>query len=191
MTSSTPEQPQPLVCKHCSHALGTVDESASGWRLWKWSIDITSSFSKPKANNYNLQKWISARLLFLIENQGVRKFHVRPDIPDTCTPTRSLLIWVFTPDLLFSSSVASPAPARQDPTRAIKIFWKPQTWSPPQPGEPESASIEDVVFPGEVFDGLESALRSSQALLPMNARGFQGWEVGLLERFDVDEVGDV
>jgi hypothetical protein len=135
---------------------------------------------------YSTQKWITARLLYLIENTGLRKFHIHPTTPtlDTASvsSTPSLLVWVFTPDLLFSSSM--PSPGRLDPTRSMKVFYQPQTWQPLKPGEPESASIEDVEFPEELFLELRKALHESQKVLPPTARNFQGWEVGLLERFD-------
>jgi hypothetical protein len=74
----------------------------------------------------------------------------------------------------------------------MKVFYQPQTWHPLQPGEPESASIEDVEFPAELFAELSSVLEKSQKVLPPTARKFQGWEVGLLQRFDAGDlrVGD-
>lgn len=71
----------------------------------------------------------------------------------------------------------------------MKVFYKQQTWKPLEPGEPESASIEDVEFPDELFEELKKGLEQSQELLPPTARKFQGWDVGLLERFDVGDVG--
>lgn len=70
----------------------------------------------------------------------------------------------------------------------MKVFYQSQTWSPPKPGEVESASIEEVAFPKELYEELQRALEASQKILPVNARKFQGWEVGLLERFDVGEI---
>ncbi|KAF2132633.1 hypothetical protein P153DRAFT_283337, partial [Dothidotthia symphoricarpi CBS 119687] len=182
------QQEDSIVCKHCKHTLGARDESSSGHRIWKWSISLSPSPSAPPTT-YTTQKWISARLLFLIENSGVRKFHIHPPPnklssspsakPDPSTP--SLLLWVFTPDLLFSSSVASPH--RSDPTRAMKVFYKRQTWRPIRPGEVESASVEDVEFPGSLFGEVERVLGESRDVLPVGAREFQGWDVGLLERF--------
>lgn len=71
----------------------------------------------------------------------------------------------------------------------MKVFYQPQTWSPLIPGEPESATIEDVEFPEELFEDLGRTLEESQGLLPATARVFQGWKVGLLERFGVGDVG--
>lgn len=184
-----------VVCKHCGHTLGRRDASADGLRIWKWSLSIsTGSAASPSYSTYSVQKWISARLLYLIDNVGVRKFHIHPPPPSSPTPTPaltpppptpSLLVWVFTPDLLFSSSISRPH--RTDPTRAVKCFFKKQTWAPLQPGEPESATIEDVEFPQELYDELERTLKESQEVVPPTARKFQGWDVGLLERFDVGE----
>lgn len=187
-----------VVCKHCSHTLGRQDTAADGWRIWKWSLSISSGpTSSPSYSTYSVQKWISARLLYLIENVGVRKFHIHPpsiasvstaspdSAPATPPPTPSILAWVFTPDLLFSSSITRPH--RTDPTRAVKCFFKKQRWAPLQPGEPESATIEDVEFPRELYEEMEKTLEESQDVLPATARKFQGWDVGLLERFDVGE----
>jgi len=176
-----------IVCKQCNATLGTPDDASDGWRIWKWNVDIRSS-SLPQTSSpmYSIQKWITARLLYLMENTGLRKFHIHPTTPTIHTASvpsaSSLLVWVFTPDLLFSSSL--PSPGRLDPTRSMKVFYQPQTWQPLKPGEPESASVEDVEFPEELFLELRNALHESQKVLPPTARSFQGWEVGLLERFD-------
>jgi hypothetical protein len=191
-----------VVCKGCNATLGTRDESSFGWRLWKWNLDIRHGSSpQPHWHVYSTQKWISARLLYLVENTGLRKFHIHPVSPTTTASIRdesatpsapqtampSLLVWVFTPDLLFSSSI--PSTGRQDPTRSMKVFYQKQTWKPLEPGEPESASIEDVEFPEELFEELDRVLDESQKVLPPTARKFQGWDVGLLQRFDIGDVG--
>jgi hypothetical protein len=69
----------------------------------------------------------------------------------------------------------------------MKVFYKRQTWAPPHPGEPEKADVDEVAFPIGLFEELERVLRESQYILPVGAREFQGWEVGLVERFDIEE----
>lgn len=158
-------------------------------------------------NSYSAQKWISARFLSLIENTGMRKFIVHPTPAPTPTPTTppphdpsdddakqeqdaretpAFFLWLFTPDLLFSSSI--PSPSRHDPTRAMKIFYKHQAYTPLRPGDPEPAHIEDVAFPPDLYEELDSALQLSQRVLPATARKWGEWNVGLLERFDGGEV---
>lgn len=73
----------------------------------------------------------------------------------------------------------------------MKVFFRKQTWQPLQPGESESASVEEVEFPEDLYEELEDALRLSQRLLPPTTKKFQGWDVGLLERFDVGEMAKV
>ncbi|KAG9188786.1 ubiquitin-protein ligase E3 D [Alternaria panax] len=191
----------PIQCAHCNHMVGTNDPATAGWRIRKWAIGIrsmststtpTSSTSSP--TTYTVQKWITARLLHLIDNTGLRKFHIHTPAPPPPSdsnqenePIPSLLVWVFTPDLLFSSSI--PTPGRLDPTRTMKIFYQKQTWQALKPGEPESAQVEDVEFAGDLYAELEDALERSQRLLPPTAKKFQGWDVGLLERFEVLEAG--
>ncbi|KAL6711863.1 hypothetical protein ACN47E_002906 [Coniothyrium glycines] len=197
LPSKQSSETKALVCQYCAEPVGTRDEAADGWRLQKWSIGMRSSSSPNLPVSYSPAKWISARLLYLIENSGIRKFHIHPAqnnsasalsaLPGPKEPVPSLLVWVFTPDLLFSSSI--PSPNRLDPTRSVKVFYQKQTWQPLQPGEPENASIEDLEFPQDLYTELQEALIASQRLLPPTAKKFQGWDVALLDRFDLADVG--
>ncbi|CAO2656714.1 Nn.00g055170.m01.CDS01 [Neocucurbitaria sp. VM-36] len=200
LTSGNCAPKDSLICKVCDHNLGSQDDASNGWRIRKWCVGVATSDSSPPTT-YATQKWIVARLLYLIENSGVRKFHVHSltptaasssDLPTTLEPQSSvpsLLIWVFSPDLLFSSSIHSPN--RHDPTRSMKVFYQKQTWQPLRPGDPESATVEDVEFPPDLFEEMGKVLEQSQGLLPPTARSFQGWNVGLLERFDGADVSKV
>ncbi|CAI6331593.1 unnamed protein product [Periconia digitata] len=204
-----PSEGNSLVCKQCHHILGIPDANTQGWRVWKWCLSIVGSSSSNDDSDrdhaitpqitttttmtYNVQKWISARLLFLAENMGVRKFHIYSESSTSPSPSQtpvpSLLIWLFTPDLFYSSSITSTSHAAgTTPTRALKIFYRHQTYAPPQPGDMESTSIEDVGFPALLWDELRDGLGRSQRVLPESARVFQGWEVGLLERFDGGDI---
>ncbi|KAJ9646598.1 hypothetical protein H2199_002647 [Coniosporium tulheliwenetii] len=116
----------------CGALVGTVDERAEGFKLWKWAVVL------------------------------------------------SFGLWVFTPDLSFSSSKHQEE--RDDPTRAMKIFWK----DAPEKVE-SSFSSEELALPSPVFGALRTALRGSAELLPASAREFQDWSVGFLERFTDDE----
>jgi hypothetical protein len=72
----------------------------------------------------------------------------------------------------------------------MKVFYKRREWRELKPGEREEVGVEDVVFPAGLYRELERGLEEGKNVLPVNARVFQGWHVGLLERFDVDEGGD-
>ena len=66
----------------------------------------------------------------------------------------------------------------------MKVFWQPAAPSG-NSSDQQSFSVEEVVFPAPVYRALSEALRESGELLPASTRKFQGWNVGLLERFEL------
>lgn len=205
-----------MTCSSCKTIIGVTDPRAEGWRIWKWSIAATHKDST-NTKTYSLRKWVAAQLLYLIENQAVRKFTVmaesgvrpREEVKDgsEAVATRDpnpIMIWVFTPDLSFSSSITSSDDDsnghRNDPTRAMKVLWKPalaqngestQSAAVTAAGQAldrQSLSTEDLSLPLPAFDALKEGLEESGRWLPASARTFQEWNVGLLERFRDDEV---
>ncbi|KAF2498933.1 hypothetical protein BU16DRAFT_505490 [Lophium mytilinum] len=206
VSASPGSRPSKLLCQTCKAQLGEVDDRAEGFRLWKWSLAIAEAPDydegpdkpqnsdsdmtlKPEFTTYSTQKWISAQFLSLIENQAVRKFCVKPDHHDETSGEEKIMIWVFTPDLTFSSSTSSTGtraaiPQHPEPTRAMKVFYQlsaPSTSSSQE--EQNLFLVEEVRFPAFVFEELRNALMESGMLMPETARMFKTWQVGLLERF--------
>jgi hypothetical protein len=70
----------------------------------------------------------------------------------------------------------------------MKVFYQRKMWAPLRAGEVEETSVEDVEFPSELYEELERVLEESRMVLPESARTFKGWEVGLVERFGVEET---
>lgn len=54
----------------------------------------------------------------------------------------------------------------------------------PEIGNPSPLSVEEVELPSMIFEAMEKALRDSNEMLPVSARKFQEWQVGLLSRFN-------
>lgn len=54
-------------------------------------------------------------------------------------------------------------------------------------GKPSPLSVEELELPSMVFEALETALRESNEMLPLSARQFHEWQVGLLSRFNRDQ----
>jgi hypothetical protein len=106
--------------------------------------------------------------------------------------TEYLQLWLFTPDLCFSSSYqpSSSSQQRKDPTRAIKAYHKPLS-DPSGFLNKNSTSYEHLLFPSSLYIALLEALETSKQLLPAVARKFQDWDVGILERFDASDMGFV
>lgn len=47
-----------------------------------------------------------------------------------------------------------------------------------------TSDVQDISFPSSVIDAAAEVLTSSNALLPPKERSFNGWKVGLLERWN-------
>lgn len=67
--------PAKIQCTGCREPLGVVDATASGWRLYKWDVDVRPS-AKAAEEIYPIEVFVSSYLLELIDNQAVRKFVV-------------------------------------------------------------------------------------------------------------------
>ena len=49
--------------------------------------------------------------------------------------------------------------------------------------------VERINFKPKLFDCLQQTLQNSNDLLPTSARTFSGWNIGLLERFTLNDIG--
>jgi hypothetical protein len=171
-----------LHCASCDLALGVVDSTIEGWKLYKWSISIVKEDALTES--FTVPKWISTQLLAAVENSGVRRFVVEPSGRND-GKSDGLSLWLFTDSLSFSSSYMFFF--RRDPTRAMKIMWKPAD-NASEILDAHHFSHEHLIFPAHVYEVLKKALEGSGFLLPETARKFQDWNVGLLERFSWEDV---
>jgi ubiquitin-protein ligase E3 D len=173
-----------VSCSSCDYELGHEDALAEGLSLDKWSLRLADGVQTPE--QFPNDKWISSRLLSLIERSGVRKVAVDVLLSTSTVANKdeTLLLWIFSEDLRFSSSTNRET--RRDPTRAMKVFWQPIS---PSAVAGTELSIEHLGLPSHNFHSLRQCLESSAQLLPQSARQFQQWHVGLLQRFDYPDVG--
>ncbi|KAF2397415.1 hypothetical protein EJ06DRAFT_482129 [Trichodelitschia bisporula] len=170
-----------LRCEKCDSVVGVVDKLAEGWRLYKWAVGVKTG---DEVETFKVQKWVTALLGAGIENSGGRRFVVEDE--DEGGEKGALLLWVFTDDLAFSSSVGHTE--RQDPTRAMKIFWK-RIPNPKQLLEEHHFQYEHLPLPTNVYTDIEATLERSADMLPQSARKFQDWDVGMLEKFGNRDLG--
>lgn len=94
-------------------------------------------------------------------------------------------MWVFTPDLKISTS--TPSSNQHGLKRAMKVFWQTIT-NPKEYLDKHDMSVEEITLPHDLHQALLSALDQSRAILPSSASTFQGWKVGIMERFSINEV---
>lgn len=149
------------------------------------SLSTRSTFP---SQSFEQTKWLSLAILTAVESQGVRKFTLALPTPHDQIK-KDLRLWVFTPDLLVSTSALETP----EPVRVAKILWK--TEEPVEGEEDLTARLSrqalaegELSLSDEEVERLVEALRKSGEWLPRGAREFAGWSVGLLERFGRADV---
>ncbi|KAJ5336855.1 hypothetical protein MYU51_006053 [Penicillium brevicompactum] len=172
-----------LDCTKCRSIIGMEDPVANGWRLLKASVSLNTKqdfeSSSPQWETHPTEVIVAAQLLELIERESARRFVVH------CGQKSGLVLWVFNPDMRYSKLSADHSVMAQ---QAMKVFFQDTAdvdgLLHPEIGNPSPLSVEEVELPSMVFEAMEKALRDSNAMLPVSARKFQEWQVGLLSRFN-------
>ncbi|PWY88025.1 hypothetical protein BO94DRAFT_556471 [Aspergillus sclerotioniger CBS 115572] len=182
-----------INCSTCSTQLGIHDPITTGHRLFKTRLSASStsstSTSPDEPTTTTTTTWshhppetiISAQLLELIERESTRRFILHHD------HKTGLLIWIFNPTLHYSNSTPTHSISSQ---RAMKVFFRDLTEGEiedmlhPQRGSVSSLAVEEVRLLREEFLGFRDVLRGSNGLLPVEARVFREWRVGLVGRFE-------
>ncbi|KGO69948.1 Ubiquitin-conjugating enzyme E2C-binding protein [Penicillium italicum] len=174
---------QTLDCANCNSIIGMEDPIAKGWRLLKANVSLNTSSLGREAD---IEKWevhpketiVAAQLLELIERESARRFVVH------CGQKSGLVLWVFNPDMRYSNSSAGHSIMAQ---QAMKVFYQK---SPdvdellhPEIGNPSPLSVEELELPPMIFEAMSQALTGSHEMLPLSARKFNEWDVGLLSRY--------
>lgn len=54
----------------------------------------------------------------------------------------------------------------------------------PESGQASSLSLEELELPSNIFAAVRQALVDSNGMLPMSARSFREWRVGILDRYE-------
>ncbi|KAL2008793.1 hypothetical protein VTN00DRAFT_6987 [Thermoascus crustaceus] len=177
-----------LECEGCNALVGTEDITARGWRLFKAALSVrqfANAYTHEEGEANEESTWetqptetiVGAQLLEMIEREGVRRFVLH------CGEKDGLLLWVFNPDLRYSSSSADRSITAQ---RAMKIFMQPvsniESLLDPEQGKGQSITLEELYLPANIFAEVDLALRRNNEILPASARRFREWEVTFLKR---------
>lgn len=171
-----------LQCNFCNTLLGHIHTSSEGYKLRKSHLSVSSNANSPIIS-YPADKWLACHLLSSVESQGVRKFLIESTESDEV----AIKAWIFTPDTTISSSAAE----NPDTMRAVKVLWITCVAPPKEAGalNRQALSEGELELPPNEMSQLQKALEQSAALLPQNARKFQSWNVGLLPRFTLSDIG--
>jgi hypothetical protein len=128
-----------------------------------------------------MNKWLACQILAGVESQGVRKFTIQTPGLQTANDFK---IWVLTPDLTVSSSAAPSS----EPVRTMKVLWHASDADAGNESEMRTFLTESELKLGkDEAETLMGSLQQNSRWIPEGARELQGWNVGLLERFNHDD----
>jgi hypothetical protein len=167
-----------LKCKRCSSVLGERDTSLNAIKLFKPRLTIQCDYPNSPIESHDATVFINAQLLLSISSLATRKFILHTNTPSS----PGLHIWVFNPDIHYSSSATGPTAHR-----ATKVFYKPIT-HPQALLDLHPTTLEELILPESILDEFTSSLIASTAILPESARSFQEWSVGLLGRYERNPI---
>jgi hypothetical protein len=163
--------------------VGSRAEGEESYRLYKSRLALVREPGQAP-ERYPAAVFITARLLSVIENSVSRKVVVHADSPGAAeSDDAGLLLWIFNPDIYYSSSKRGPTAYR-----AMKVFYRTISES----GkflDNDGANHEELVVPEEDFVDFQRTLEESTDILPGSARTFQDWKVGLLDRWETTASG--
>jgi hypothetical protein len=94
-------------------------------------------------------------------------------------------MWILSPAIRYTTTVQENSESASPGTPAMKIFWKSITDTDANKLL-DSTTYEEISLPAETILEIEKCLKASESFLPPSNRKFQDWNVGLLERFDVE-----
>ncbi|KAK4940504.1 hypothetical protein LTR10_019378 [Elasticomyces elasticus] len=170
-----------VKCGSCSATIGSAIQGETSIRLYKSRVKVKVAANKEDDwEEYPTAVFLCAQLLTLIESSVSRKVVVHDEAGN-----QGLLVWVFNPDIYYSSSKRGPTAHR-----AMKVFYKMLDEEPGKFLETSgAAAYEELVVPAEDYEEFTTTLRESADVLPQAARVFQEWNVGLLDRWEKKASG--
>lgn len=179
------DEERPIKCGKCSNLLGQTHSMSDGYKLFKYNLALSFQPGQPPIT-YSPELWLTCFLLSAITTQGVRRFTVTPAHDNSPAAPIGLDLWIFTPDLTISTETRAPF-------RVAKILWRasePATLAGLAHGRLDRASLAQgsLTLPSGAFRLLGDYLARSAEILPSTARTFQGWQVGILRRFDAGDA---
>ncbi|KAF7717248.1 Uncharacterized protein PECH_007525 [Penicillium ucsense] len=136
-----------LQCAKCNAIVGIEDPPARGWRLLKTNLSLNanpecSPEDETAWQSHPVQQIVAAQLLELIERESARRFVVH------CGHKDGLLLWVFNPNLRYSSSGSGHGVSAQN---AMKVLHQSipnvDELLTPEIGNPSPLSVEELELP--------------------------------------------
>jgi ubiquitin-protein ligase E3 D len=175
-----------IFCSACEEQVGVFNVATTSVTLFKWAIQ-TQSKSDTKAPT-DLE-CLAATLIATVSRSGSTKsvivpLEVSPGNKSlspgvtNATPSTALHLWILNNNITYTSTNRTKA------STAIKVLHKIiRTEEADKMIESFTSDVQDISFPDASIRAAIKALRDSTLLLPPTERVFNGWQVGLLDRW--------
>jgi hypothetical protein len=172
-----------VKCITCHTILGSSQDGESNLRLYKSRLAV--SFGKDGEKEiYPSAIFLCGQLLSLMESSISRRVVLHAEAQEVgTTKHEGLLLWIFNPDIYYSSSKRGPTAHR-----AMKVFYKTLD-EIDKFLEQNGNTHEELMVPPEDLTEFAETLRDSTEILPQSARTFQDWTVGLVDRWEKNASG--
>ena len=121
-----------------------------------------------------------------------RNWYIGMHITSMMTTANFVKLWVFNPDIKYSSSKVDHG----HPRRAMKVLYE-KVKNPSKIADEFQLAVEDLPLPPDILDELEKDLETTYLNLPEPARKFLPgstmgkWKVSLLDRFDDSSTASI
>ena len=172
-----------LQCANCQIVVGSSQTGEYGFRLYKSRLAVKITQDQV-LQDFPPDVFICGQLLSLIESSVSRKIVLHQDThANAGSEVKGLLLWIFNPDIYYSSSKRGPTAHR-----AMKIFYKSIS-KPEEFLDEHNNTHEELVVPPEDFEDFKTILEESTTVLPLSARKFQDWGIGLIDRWEKHATG--
>lgn len=188
------------TCRSCKARLALVTPETSSVTLFKWQVKITTTDSVAATQGSredmpSVAHCVSAMLLATLSRTGCSKSILMPiktshqvSSSRNGHPEDKLLhIWLFNPNITYSSSVAArmgDEAGGDRPQAAVKVLYR-------FVAEEEADKLlhsmtldtQDISLPVDAIESVAELLRHSNSFLPPGERVFKEWTVGLVSRW--------
>ncbi|KAM0329865.1 hypothetical protein ACHAQA_004030 [Verticillium albo-atrum] len=170
-----------VACAKCTTHIGFFNTSIASVVLFKWQTTCQTASAAPPPTGADC---LAATLLATQSRSGSSKSVVVPTIQaasngDAQQPQSALHVWVLNGNISYASSLRDGGPRS-----ALKLLYRPIPLAQADKMlESFSSDVQEVNLPVEVIAAAAQGLEESGLLLPAGERVFNGWQVGLLDKW--------
>jgi ubiquitin-protein ligase E3 D len=179
-----------VSCERCHSAVGIYNIRDDLVALFKWRINVNGN--KPHLMMPTSEICLSAMLLATMARTGSSKAlimpwrtHRKPD-GKKVGESQVLHVWILNSSIRFSAYAEGPV---RTLTPAIKLLYREIPYAKAEELlESVNDNVQEITLPLDAIEEVRERLNNATSLLPSTDQLFQGWHVGLLERYEKEQT---